>query len=108
MIDMTITWSNIEKELRNCSYPDETNGVVVFGAGLLGQSEVPCLRTTLPVLAFCDNDSRKRNTKVLGLPCIYDFFRIPLYLKGLVSAYHFAVRQHWNSFGETILYCYSE
>lgn len=39
---------------------------------------------------------------------IYDFFRIPLYLKELVPAYHFAVRQHWNSFEETILYCYSE
>lgn len=67
---MTVTWSDIEKELQTCSYPDETNEVIVFGAGLLGQSETPCLRKTLSILAFCDNDSRRRNTKVLGFPCI--------------------------------------
>lgn len=37
---------------------------------------------------------------------IYDFFRIPLYLKELVPEYRFAVRQHWNSYDETILYAF--
>lgn len=70
MIDMTTTWSDIEKELQTCSYPDETNEVIVFGTGLLGQSETPCLQKTLSVVAFCDNNSRKCNKKILGLPCI--------------------------------------
>lgn len=39
---------------------------------------------------------------------IYDFFRIPLYLKKLVPSYKFAVRQHWNSFDETVLYAYTD
>ncbi len=39
---------------------------------------------------------------------IYDFFQIALYLKELVPEYKFAVRHHWNSFDETILYCYLE
>lgn len=70
MIDMTVTWSDIEKELQACPCPDETNEVIVFGAGLLGQSEAPCLRTTLSVCAFCDNDNRKHNTRISELPCI--------------------------------------
>ena len=37
---------------------------------------------------------------------IYDFFRIPLYLKELVPEYRFAVRQHWNSYDETVLYAF--
>lgn len=37
---------------------------------------------------------------------IYDFFRIPLYLKELVPEYRFAVRQHWNSYEETVLYAF--
>ena len=37
---------------------------------------------------------------------IYDFFRIPLYLRELVPEYRFAVRQHWNSYDETILYAF--
>lgn len=37
---------------------------------------------------------------------IYDFFRIPLLLREWVPEYHFAVRQHWNGFSETVLYCY--
>lgn len=37
---------------------------------------------------------------------IYDFFRIPLLLREWVPEYRFAVRQHWNSFSETVLYCY--
>lgn len=37
---------------------------------------------------------------------IFDFFRIPLYLKELVPEYRFAVRQHWNSYEETVLYAF--
>ena len=37
---------------------------------------------------------------------IYDFFRIPLLLRKWVPEYRFAVRHHWNSFDETVLYCY--
>lgn len=36
----------------------------------------------------------------------FDFFRIYQYLKELVPEYIFAVRHHWNSFDETVLYCY--
>lgn len=38
---------------------------------------------------------------------IYDFFRIPLLLRKWVPEYRFAVRHHWNSFDETVLYCYT-
>lgn len=37
---------------------------------------------------------------------IFDYFRIYKYLKELVPEYTFAVRHHWNSFDETVLYCY--
>lgn len=37
---------------------------------------------------------------------IFDFYRIFHYLKELVPEYSFAVRHHWNSFDETVLYCY--
>lgn len=37
---------------------------------------------------------------------IFDFFRIHQYLKELVPEYTFAVRHHWNSFDETVLYGY--
>lgn len=37
---------------------------------------------------------------------IFDFYRIFHYLKELVPEYTFAVRHHWNSFDETVLYCY--
>lgn len=37
---------------------------------------------------------------------VYDFFRIPLYLKKLVPEYHFTVRHHSIADRETVLYCY--
>lgn len=37
---------------------------------------------------------------------IYDFFRIPLYLKNLVPEYRFMVRHHSISDEETVLYCH--
>lgn len=37
---------------------------------------------------------------------IFDYFRIFKYLKELVPEYTFAVRHHWNSFDETVLYCF--
>ena len=37
---------------------------------------------------------------------VYDFFRIPLYLKKLVPEYHFTVRHHSLADEETTLYCY--
>ncbi len=51
-----------------------------------------------------------RNCKPKLAICIYhsifDFFRIPLYLKGLVPEYKFEVRHH-SLFGEeTVLYCH--
>ena len=37
---------------------------------------------------------------------IYDFYRIPLYLKKLVPKYKFHIRHHSNTYNETVLYCY--
>lgn len=37
---------------------------------------------------------------------IKDFYRIPLSIKKLVSDYQFSIRHHWNTFSETVLYCY--
>lgn len=37
---------------------------------------------------------------------IFDFYRIPIFLKELVPEYRFSVRHHWLSVNETILYCY--
>jgi len=37
---------------------------------------------------------------------VYDFFRIPLYLKKLVPEYHFTVRHHSLADEETMLYCF--
>lgn len=38
---------------------------------------------------------------------IYDFFRIPLYLKELVPEYQFHIRHHSNTDIETVLYCHT-
>lgn len=37
---------------------------------------------------------------------IFDLYMIPLLLKQWVPDYQFAVRHHWSSFNETVLYCY--
>lgn len=49
----------------------------------------------------------KPNLAISIYHSIFDFFRIPQYLKELVPEYTFAVRHHWNSFDETILYCWT-
>lgn len=48
----------------------------------------------------------KPNLAISIYHSIFDFFRIYHYLKELVPEYTFAVRHHWNSFDETVLYCY--
>lgn len=48
----------------------------------------------------------KPNLAICIYHSIFDFFRIYQYLKELVPEYTFAVRHHWNSFDETVLYCY--
>lgn len=48
----------------------------------------------------------KPNLAISIYHSIFDFFRIYQYLKQLVPEYTFAVRHHWNSLDETILYCY--
>lgn len=48
----------------------------------------------------------KPNLAISIYHSIFDFFRVYQYLKELVPEYTFAVRHHWNSLDETILYCY--
>lgn len=48
----------------------------------------------------------KPNLAISIYHSIFDYFRIFKYLKELVPEYDFAVRHHWNSFDETVLYCY--
>lgn len=48
----------------------------------------------------------KPNLAISIYHSIFDFVRIYQYLKELVPEYTFAVRHHWNSFDETVLYCY--
>lgn len=48
----------------------------------------------------------KPNLAISIYHSIFDYFRIFKYLKELVPEYTFAVRHHWNSFDETVLYCY--
>ena len=50
----------------------------------------------------------KPNLAISIYHSIFDFFRIFQYLKELVPEYTFAVRHHWNSFDETVLYCYMD
>lgn len=50
----------------------------------------------------------KPNLAISIYHSIFDFFRIYQYLKELVPEYTFAVRHHWNSFDETVLYCFLE
>lgn len=49
----------------------------------------------------------KPNLAICIYHSIFDYVRIYRYLKELVPEYRFAVRHHWNSFDETVLYCYA-
>lgn len=65
-----MTWCDIEKELDTYDFPCETDDVIVWGAGLMGQMEVPLLKEKLNIAAFCDSSAEKQGTRILGLPCI--------------------------------------
>lgn len=66
----TSVWNDIEAELEKCEFPNEHDDVIVWGAGLMGQLEVPLLEETLHITAFCDNSKEKQRSGILGRPCI--------------------------------------
>ena len=69
-MELTVTWSDIEKELSTYTLPNEHNEVVLFGAGFLGETEAPLLKNELNIVAFSDNDPKKWKKEIAGIPCI--------------------------------------
>lgn len=66
----TVVWSDIETELKKYVFPNKHDDVVVWGAGLMGQLEVPLLEKELHITAFFDNNEEKQRSGILGRPCI--------------------------------------
>ena len=69
-MELTVTWSDIEKELSTYTLPNEHNEVVLFGAGFLGETEAPLLKNELNIVAISDNDPKKWKKEIAGIPCI--------------------------------------
>ena len=65
-----VTWNDVQSELDKYKFPSEQDTVIVWGAGLMGQLEVPLLKNELHVIAFCDSSMEKQNSQIQGLPCI--------------------------------------
>ena len=69
-MDTAMKWDDLTRELELGEFPDKQDEVIVWGAGLMGQLEVPLLKETLHIAAFCDNSEGKQAVDILGLPCI--------------------------------------
>lgn len=86
-----MTWHDIETILNTYDFPCSRDDVIVWGAGLMGQMEVPALKESLHIAAFCDSSTEKQGTKILGLPCIspeqISEYRSPFVLVSTIKNY---------------------
>lgn len=69
-MDYQQNWKKIKEIVNSTPMPEASDTLFLFGGGLMGALAVSVLKDELEIIAVCDNDTKKQNLTIEGLPCI--------------------------------------